>query len=189
MSLDDSEHKYQATVQSLVEALQEALQQALRPDRSAFPALLLLYASMDIVASLSRPINHADTNNKIFKAWMDDYMLPGSGLPCSSEDIYAARCGILHTLSVASANSRSGAARRINYVDKFAEVPRLQALFKPGEENQLVVSLPEYFKAFYAGILHFTESIMKDEDLRTRVYHHIGAVALEITIAADHTKP
>ena len=146
-------------------------------------------ASMDIISSVSRPTDLADTNNKIFKAWIDEYMLPGSGLSCTSEDIYAARCGILHTLSVASANSRSGVARRINYVDKLAEVQRLQALFKPGQQNQVVVSLPEYFKAFYGAILHFTESMMKDEVLRARVYHHMETVAVEILVAADPTKP
>jgi len=77
MSVPDSENKYQATVRSLVEALQDALRQACNPDRSAFPALLLLYGSMDIVASLSRPIDRADTSNKVFKAWIDEYMLPG----------------------------------------------------------------------------------------------------------------
>jgi hypothetical protein len=80
------------------------------------PTILLFYATIDILASLARPRGQPDTDRRIFKEWVNKYMLPDSHLPCNADDIYAARCGLLHTLTAESRQARLGYARMVNYV-------------------------------------------------------------------------
>jgi hypothetical protein len=179
MSNDNVGERFTTTIKELVDALQDA-----RQSERSFPALLLLYASMDIISSLSRPTDKEDTCRKIFKAWIDTYMLPGSGLPCSSDDIYGARCGMLHTLSPSSKDSRLGTARRLAYVDKVDEVQRMQKVLRSKGDDAIVISLPDYVTAFYTGVLTFLAAMKADNDLNVRVAHHFKAVAAQISLEA-----
>ena len=75
------------------------------------PALVLIYAGMDIMASLER--QPSESVGPSFRAWVDRYALEGRQLPATSMDLYAARCGILHTLTTDPDPARAGKARRI----------------------------------------------------------------------------
>lgn len=50
-----------------------------------------------------------------FIAWAEKYLLPESGLDCTALELYAARCGALHTMSPESQLAREGKARRVLY--------------------------------------------------------------------------
>jgi hypothetical protein len=78
--------------------------------KQILPALVLLYTTIDVIGSLEHPRATGPT----FKSWVATYMLP-SGLPCSAVDLYAARCGVLHTLTINSDLRRQGKARAILY--------------------------------------------------------------------------
>jgi hypothetical protein len=129
------------------------------------------------------PVHQEDTSGAVFKDWVNTYMLPGSGLSCNAEDIWAARCGILHTLSLASRQSRKGKTKKIAYLDKQSGVDRLQKLTDSKGHDVLVVSLQNYLKAFFTGIVKFMEEILSDPDLRGRVYHHLNSLADEISFS------
>jgi hypothetical protein len=156
-------------------ALIEAIRTSFDPDPT-LAGLILLYASMDMISSLTRPLTQDDTCKKIFKGWVDDYMLPNSGLKCNASDIYAARCGVLHTLSTSSQHSRSNKARRLEYVDNPTQVQRCQQSVDSTETNIVVVPLPMLLNAFYRGIIRFAEAAQQDEDLLARVSHHFKSV-------------
>lgn len=78
------------------------------------PALILVYSGIDTMSWLvsSEP---ATAVKKRFTAWVDRFMLPAKPLPCSSIDLYAARCGILHSFTADSDLSVSGHAKPIYY--------------------------------------------------------------------------
>ena len=90
------------------------------------PTLLLIYTSIDVFASMTRPVDQIDTHGGIFKDWVNKFMLPDSGLPCTAADIWSARCGLLHTLTAESRNSRAGKARMINYVGDTSSPEEMQ---------------------------------------------------------------
>ena len=168
---------FAARVQELVDALLHAFDE----QRPPLPALLLMYATIDIVSALSRPVTDSDTSGHVFRKWVDAYMLPGSRLTCTSDDVWAARCGLLHTLSLSSRLSRTGKAKRICYISSEAGVQRMQQFTDSKGHNVVVVSLPTYVQAFRGGIYKFIEHMIRDEDLRTRVFHHMGDLAEEIS--------
>jgi len=164
--------RFATTIRDLIEALEDCFKKG-----HDFASLILFYAEMDFISSLSRPISQADTNGGVFKAWVDRYMLPNSKLTCSSEDIWAARCGILHTLSVSSKDSRRGVATELFYTYTSGEADKLQAIADSQGRNLVIVSMPSYREAFYKGICQFLEAIKTDPDLHASVTHHFESVA------------
>ena len=78
------------------------------------PALVMLYAAMDIFGSLSRPESEADTKGGYFKNWVNEYLL-AKPAKLMAEDLWAARCALLHTHTASSKLSRDGVARQLHY--------------------------------------------------------------------------
>ena len=78
-------------------------------------AVALIFSGIDSLAALTRPIDAANTSRSVFIAWIEQFLLPGSGLGCSAIDFYAARCGVLHTHSADSDLQRQGSARPLIY--------------------------------------------------------------------------
>jgi hypothetical protein len=75
-------------------------------------ALILLYSAIDTLAWLGTP---GDTTRTAFREWVDQYVLSGSSLACTSEDLYSARCGLLHTHTAESSSMARRNARQIWY--------------------------------------------------------------------------
>jgi hypothetical protein len=91
------------------------------------PALILLYSSIDAASWLSAEDPDADVQ-AYFVQWVEKYLAPIDRFNCSSMDFWAARCGIVHTLSASSRLSRKGKARQIIYVNRGGDRKTLQRL-------------------------------------------------------------
>ena len=77
------------------------------------PALILIYSGIDIMAALGRPRDKDEATRSDFIEWCDSFMLNGSELSCTAIDLYAARCGIVHTYTMNSRLSKQGKAKEI----------------------------------------------------------------------------
>jgi hypothetical protein len=75
------------------------------------PALILIYAGIDIFSALGRPIEKEFSTRDVFIDWCERYMLPNGNLQCSAPDLYAARCSIIHTSTAHSRLSKDGKAK------------------------------------------------------------------------------
>ena len=117
------------------------------------PSLILLYSTIDIMAWLDRPEGKHDVTRADFISWVDAFMLPGSGLPCSSRDLYSARCAILHSYSAESRQTRHGLARLLFYAWGTADSAKLQRLIEAeGSTNAVAVQLEDLILALGQGI-------------------------------------
>lgn len=77
------------------------------------PCLTLLYSGIDVMASLdSEPGKH---NRTSFVSWVDTYLLKNRSIGCTPLDLYAARCGVVHTFTADSSLYREGKAKKIAY--------------------------------------------------------------------------
>jgi hypothetical protein len=90
------------------------------------PALILLYSGIDAFASLMRPETEPDTSGAYFKKWADDYMIGPSHLEIGSEDLWGARCGLLHTHAASSRVAREGKARPLHYYRAHSLTPEMR---------------------------------------------------------------
>ena len=169
-----SEAAYCRVAADLMVAVTEAFQKP-----RLLPAFLLFYTSIDVISSLTRPIVKPDTDGEIFKRWVDDYMLPDSGLSCRSEEVWAARCGFLHTLTVESKLSREGRARRLHYANSKEAAAYGQKKIDPPAEHHLFIVLGDYVSAFIAGVERFSVRIQTEPELQAVVYHHATKLVVQ----------
>ncbi len=75
-------------------------------------ALILLYSFIDRMSWLSVD---GDSSGSDFKMWVESYLLPQGEISCTANDLWAARCALLHTGSVEARDTKKGSARKIHY--------------------------------------------------------------------------
>jgi len=61
------------------------------------PALTLIYTGIDTVGWLDS--NNPCATRDSFMGWTNRYLLSSNRLACTAIDLYAARCGLLHTFT------------------------------------------------------------------------------------------
>ena len=98
------------TMRELVKAIN-----LLQRNRLLLPSIMVSFSTIDILAGLTRPSQKVESDGQDFRAWVEKYVLPGSKLPCSANDLWAARCGLLHTYTPEARDIRAGKARPLLY--------------------------------------------------------------------------
>lgn len=157
---------FESVATELVEAIDVLSKSQLR-----LPAMLILYAGIDIMASLDRPESSSEVKPSDFVKWADRYLLPGTHLACSAEDLYAARCGLLHTYVSESRRSRNGKGKQIWYAWGDASAEELQAIIDVADVPPAVaVHVDDLSAAFRLGIERFKQSTLDDSERANRVY-------------------
>ena len=91
------------------------------------PTLILIYAGIDSIAWLGADEASAPVGTR-FMTWVDRYLLPSKPLPCTSADLYSARCGILHTFTADSGMISKGRAKHLSYAWGTAKAVELQRM-------------------------------------------------------------
>ncbi|HUT29325.1 MAG TPA: hypothetical protein VMX13_06005 [Sedimentisphaerales bacterium] len=159
------------TIESHFADLTSAIEMSLS-GKKHLPALILIYSTLDILAWLNRPSTHPDVTKCDFLAWVDQYLRPGPSLHCTPIDLYAARCGIIHSLQAESKLSREGKARQVWYSWGKCEVARLRASIRQAklEKTAVPVQVEALFEALKSGITQFLESLEADPSHAKLVY-------------------
>jgi hypothetical protein len=171
-----------STLEDLTEAVSNAFQ------TPSLPAFILLYASIDILSSLGRPMNQRGTNKEVFKDWVTTYMIAAKTFDWNANDVYGARCGILHTYSTESDLSKQGKARPLCFIsntdDKFFFVGQKNV----SPKSQIRVELDEFLKAFSDGVQHFEAAMQHDAVLTNMVLHHSKSLAFHVTMSFESSQ-
>ncbi len=140
--------------------LQEAIGDCLAR-RQHFATLILIYAAIDIVASIE---SKTGSNKPSFIRWAGSYLIPAMPLACTALELYAARCGILHTMTAESDLSRSGQARAIYYGWGDANSDDLNsAIAASGNKDKVVVlNVEQLREAFLVAIAAWAGEVRRD---------------------------
>ena len=129
------------------------------------PCLMLLYAGIDVVASLEA----GRAGPRAFRRWVNKYLLKAASLSCTALDLYGARCGILHTFSAKSDMSAKGQAREIVYAWGNAKAADLAAASIALGRNDCVLHLRDLINAFRVGLADYLEEVMKDDKRKQKL--------------------
>jgi hypothetical protein len=82
-------------------------------------SLTLLYSGIDTLGLLNAPPDATDATRQTFLDWCEQYLLTRlkgvDGESLTALDLYAARCGVLHTSSSVSRLGREGEAHEVWY--------------------------------------------------------------------------
>ena len=103
------------------------------------PALILIYSSIDTCGWLDSYCAFATRAS--FTDWTENYLLTAKTLQCSALDLYAARCGLLHTLTPDSQLSAHGKARRICYAWGKGKAQDLQRIIDLSNKRSTYVAV------------------------------------------------
>lgn len=133
------------------------------------PALILVYSGIDIFASLNRPVEKEEGTRKDFKEWCERYLLSSIELPCSANDLYAARCGVVHSYSSESRLSRNNEADEIVYSWGNQSPEPLQKVLKHIGHSAHVIHIETLVNVFKKGVAEFLEEVGKDKSKESLV--------------------
>ncbi len=129
-------------------------------------AIVLTYCAMDAMAFLSMHEGKQNVDKSDFKEWVKKYMKtdPGQPYQYNEEDLYGARCGIVHTYSAGSDLSRKGKCKKIVYKPN-----SLKHFFLAKNKDVVVLGVNLLIQDFFDAIDKFLIDIEKDEVLKRRV--------------------
>jgi len=130
-------------------------------------ALVVLYSAIDTLAWST--LVDGDVTRSDFCAWVNSYMDPPATVQCTAEDLYAARCGLLHSSSAGSRLSREGKAAELWYATSADRVPVLRRLAHEKGHSAKIVGITPLVEAFADGARRFVETLAADRALDARV--------------------
>ena len=126
------------------------------------PSLILIYSAIDSVSWVASD-DENEPVGKRFQNWVDIWMLKKYPLPCTAQELYAARCGILHTLTPDSDLSTKKGVRRISYAWGTAPQKDLDAAIKSLKYRGVAVHVNDISFSFQNGFVDFIESLETDQ--------------------------
>lgn len=133
----------------------------------------LIFSGIDSLAALTRPVDAVNTSRSVFIAWVERFFLPKSGMSCSGLDLYAARCGVLHTHSAESELQRQGTARPLIYEWRQGPTADAKVALSP---DAIVIEVETLHNAFKLAVDRFFEAAKTDEEIKSRLRQHLKAL-------------
>jgi hypothetical protein len=90
-------------------------------------------------------------------------------MPCTALELYAARCGILHTFTADSDLSRKQGVCRIIYAWGNARNEDLSKVVKALGGAEVAIHVRELIDSFAAGLLLYLEGVVQNPDRLRRI--------------------
>ena len=159
-----SEEKLLKNLMSLTNGIDACLERKLKG-----PALILVYSTIDTAGWLDT--DQSFTTRQAFINWTEKYLLTSKPLACDAIDLFAARCGLLHTFTPDSQLSVDGKARRLCYAWGTAKVADIQRLIDltNGNKTYAAVHVDDLYEALKLGLLAFIDDVANDHQRNVRV--------------------
>lgn len=127
------------------------------------PALILIYTLIDTLAWASSSDKKAPVRVR-FETWVTKWL--GHHLPCSATELYAARCGILHTLTSKADLNAGGKVREVAYAWGTAKREDLQATIDHlGKTRVVALHVGVLFQAVREAMADMLEKAESDAAL------------------------
>lgn len=123
------------------------------------PTLILLYAMIDTLGWANRPEGKESSDRTDFMAWVNTFLLPGNGISATAEDLYAARCAVVHAHSFESSMSKAGKARRILYSYGKADHRILEQLAVNHAATEVALKIETLISALDTAYIEFKNAL------------------------------
>jgi len=138
--------------------------------KNTLSALILLYAAIDTAGWLDSEQPNATRTS--FISWTQRYLLQAIALDCTPIDLYAARCGLLHTFTPESQLASEGKARFVCYAWGDAKVEEMKAIIgRMGKAACYVaVHFDDLYEAWQQGLVAFTQDLDAEPEWKARVF-------------------
>ncbi len=140
---------------------------------SALPeaSVELIYSGIDTLGWLGSPQGTASASRSTFITWCDKYLVASlsssDGIPITAIDLYAARCGVLHTSTPTSDLSSTGKAREICY--QFGEVIGVN-FFGSTPQDPVLLDVEHFALSFKEAALRFGDDFAANVSMASLVH-------------------
>jgi hypothetical protein len=125
-------------------------------------ASVLIYSAIDSVSWIASD-NGQQTVSDRFQTWVNAWMLQKYPLPCTALELYAARCGILHTFTPESDLTKTKGVRRISYAWGKAQQKDLDESIKLTNYPGIVaVHVNDIVASFKNGFTDYIDALETD---------------------------
>src|SRR5690349_15829330 len=135
-------------------------------------AVTLIYATIDAVSALVRPVRTVESTSEQFREWVRRYYLPALRAPVSVEDIWGARCGVVHTYGPDSRSSRGKGASILVYKWRTGHRPDDEVLTERSADGR-ILDVEQMVEALHIALARFQEEVASSPELLERVEHHV----------------
>jgi hypothetical protein len=150
--------------------------------RLFIPILMLLYATIDIIAFVRTGGSDKDAGPR-FKEFADTYIVNQlSGI--TKDDLWSARCAILHTGTPESSNSKKGKAREISYCWGSANIEKLNKINEKETDKYTAMSVEDFMSALGNGLDKFLEDMEKDQNLCKACLERVGKFYAHVPVGS-----
>jgi hypothetical protein len=131
-------------------------------EKLIMPALVLIYSAIDSVSWIASDDKDQSVGDR-FQTWVNVWMLQKYPLPCTALELYAARCGILHTLTPYSDLSNNKGVRRISYAWGTSQQKDLDESIKLTKYPGIVaVHVNDIVASFKNGFTDYVDALETD---------------------------
>lgn len=157
--------------------------QACLEKRAITSALVLTYSAIDTTGWLDSTEQYSTGTS--FIAWTERYLLPTKPFKCTSKELWAARCGLLHTHSPESKLTDKKEARQLCYSWGSADASLLEAVVahEGNEDKYVAVNVHDLCDGWRIGLRHFFEELDADAGRKSRV--EAKAAKFFVSIASE----
>lgn len=158
-----------------------------REHRLGGSMMKLIYCGIDALAFLSmpadiKPLQVQREQKKYFKLWVDKY-LKFLHPRCTSEHLWEARNGLLHSHSAESIRVKQGKAPPVYYANR--AFPAVQNAVDDAGERVIFISIETLKNELFNGIDQFIIDIFKD-DKKSRIALERSAHMLKVVDCAGN---
>jgi len=143
------------------------------------PAVVLTYSGMDTMAWIGMPAGQETVTRSDFINWASRYIR----FPCreqlTGEDLYGARCAMVHQYGAESDVSRKGKCRLVSYMDYSIPEVRFQPSIDP---NLVLVSVKALAEAFFKGVDSFLVDTFANKEKAAVAESRIQRITHEVSV-------
>lgn len=166
MTLEEIMGKYVETTQAILICSEKKYYEAV---------LILLYSSIDSISWLYSKEVDIDKRGvrKEYKDWLNKFLIPNlKGYDCTAQELYLARCAVLHTYSAVAKNQGNNRIITYIYGDKEYE-NNIRKIVNEDEtlkkENLILIHMGDLINAYCKGTNDFFGKVVTDNDLYCNV--------------------
>ena len=134
------------------------------------PALVLLYSYIDALVYLSLPENESLVGKKRYCEWCRKYLNIEGDTKVKDDEIYDARCGMVHNFTSYNPGNKNGNHRIFGYLAPMKDQDYSGMKIKPviyNEQvnpNMLIVHLESFIESFFKGMDHYLIDLFQDKN-------------------------
>jgi hypothetical protein len=137
--------------------------------------LIVIYSAIDTMGLLDAPPAQTSATSESFKNWTTKYLLSDQRIAFNVEDLWGARCAVLHTFSSQSDHSENGKAKELSYYlahrGSAAEMEHLRSMKSSDGGKYLHIRLDDFVEIFYLASQKFAHDLAANCHKNSNYYH------------------